>query len=189
MRRLLRCLWLMGCMFSILLLAAACKPANPASQKFGGTWTMSLGDRTFLILVFTENGDRVTGTLARPSHFQVDASGTRFSQITSDEVKETITSAMIKDDHLRFMTANPNDQSDTSDYELAITGKDQASLKILTRHSNRGPSHESRAAQPQPFSKAGMRGVCTRMTTTQYPMSKCRKFMRRTRSRVRIPQI
>ena len=121
----------MECVFSILLLAAACKPANPASQKFGGTWTMSLGDRTFLVLVLTEKGDKVTGTLARPSHFQVDASGTRFSQITSDEVKETITSATIKDDHLRFMTANPNDQNDTSDYELAITGKDQASLKII----------------------------------------------------------
>jgi hypothetical protein len=60
----------------------------------------------------------------------VDASGKRFSQITSDEVKEVITSATIKGDHLLFTTANPKDQSDTNDYDLAITGKDQSSLKI-----------------------------------------------------------
>jgi hypothetical protein len=114
----------------VLLLAIACKPANQAPQKFGGTWTMSLGDRIFLVLALTENGDKIAGTLARPSHFQVDNSGTRFSQITSDEVKEVLTSATIKDDHLHFTTANPKDQSDTSDYEFTITGKDQASLKI-----------------------------------------------------------
>lgn len=131
MRRLLCFLWMMGCVFSMLLLAAACKPANPAPQKFGGTWTFLLGDRTLFVLALTENGDKVAGTLARPSHFQVDASGTRFSQITSDEVKEVITSATTKDDHLHFTTANPKDKSDTSDYDLAITGRDQASLKII----------------------------------------------------------
>lgn len=119
------------CFLSILLLAAACKPASPAPQKFGGAWTFLLGDRTFFVLTLTENADKVTGTLARPSHFTVDASGKRFSQITSDEVKEIITSATIDGDHLRFTTANPKDQSDTSDYDLAITGKDQASLKIM----------------------------------------------------------
>jgi hypothetical protein len=118
---------MMGCVFSMLLLAAACKPANPAPQKFGGTWTFLLGDRTLFVLALTENGDKVTGTLARPSHFTVDASGKRFSQITSDEVKEVITSATIKRDHLLFTTANPKD---TSDYDLAITGKDEASLKV-----------------------------------------------------------
>ncbi len=136
------CLWLMGCVW-ILLLAAACKPANPAPQKFGGTWTMRLGDRTFLVLALTENGDKVSGTIAGPSRFQLDASGTRFSQITSDEVKEVITSATIKDDRLRFTTANPKDPGDTSDYELVITGKDHASLKIWTPHLIRGPSQSS----------------------------------------------
>lgn len=131
MRRLLCFLWMLGFVLSTLLLATACKSANPAPQKFGGTWTMSLGDQTFLVLALTENGDKITGTLARPSHFQVDSLGVRFSQITSDEVKEVIASATIKDDHLRFTTANPKDQTDTSDYELAITGKDQASLKIM----------------------------------------------------------
>jgi len=114
-----------------ILLIAACRQSNIVPQKFGGTWTMNLGDRTFLVLALTENGDKITGTLSRPSHFQMEISGMRFSQITSDEVAEVITSATIKDDHLRFETANPNDKNDTSDYELAITGKDQASLKII----------------------------------------------------------
>jgi len=120
------------CLLLVLLLTTACKPkpASPVSQKFGGTWALLVGDRTFLVLALAETGDKVTGTLARPSHFQVDASGTRFSQITSDEVKEVITRATIEGEHLRFMTANPKDPGDTSDYDLAITGKDQASLKI-----------------------------------------------------------
>jgi len=102
----------------------------PAPQKFGGTWTFLLGDRTFFVLTLTENGDKVAGTLAHPSHFTVDASGKRFSQITSDEVTEVIASATISGDHLRFTTANPKDKSDTSDYDLAITGRDQAFLKM-----------------------------------------------------------
>jgi hypothetical protein len=122
---------MLGCVFSTLLLSTACKPATPAPQKFGGTWTMSLGDRIFLVLTLIEKGDKVTGALTGPSHFQVDGSGTHFSQITSDEVKETITSATIEDDHLSFVTANPKDQNDTSNYQLTITGKDQASLKII----------------------------------------------------------
>lgn len=127
MRRLL-CFLLMA---GILQLATTCKPASPAPQKFGGTWTLLLGDRTFLVLALTENRDKVGGTVAHPSRFQLDASGTRFSQITSEEVKEVITSATIKDDRLRFTTANPKDPGDTSDYELVITGKDHASLKII----------------------------------------------------------
>jgi hypothetical protein len=118
-------------MAGILQFVTACKPANPVPQKFGGTWTLLLGDRTFLVLALTENHDKVTGTVAFPSHFQVDNSGTRFSQITSDEVKEVISKVAINGDRLHFTTANSKDQSDTSDYELAITGKDQASLKVL----------------------------------------------------------
>src|SRR6478735_6304036 len=100
------------CVLSILLLAIACKPSNTAPQKFGGTWTMRLGDRTFLVLTLTEKGDKVTGTMAGPSHFQVDGSGARFSQIASDAVKEVITKATIKDDRLKFTTANSKDPSD-----------------------------------------------------------------------------
>jgi hypothetical protein len=122
-------------------MAAACKPTNSAPQKFGGSWTLTLGDRTFLVLALTENGDKVSGTVARPSHFQVDAAGKRFSQITSDEVKEVITTASIKDDHLLFTTANPKDPSDTSGYDLAITGKDQASLKITDVPFDPWPLH------------------------------------------------
>jgi hypothetical protein len=128
MMRRFSCLLLM---VGILQFATSCKPSIPAPQKFGGTWTMRLGDRTFLVLTLTETDDKVTGSMAGPSHFQVDGSGARFSQIASDAVKEVITKATIKDDRLRFTTANPKDPSDTNDYELAITGKDQASLKIV----------------------------------------------------------
>jgi len=84
-----------------------------------------------MVLALTEEGDKVIGTLALPDHFQVDSTGFRFSQIGSNEIKETITSASIKDDRLRFSTADPKDKDDTSNYELALTGKDQASLRII----------------------------------------------------------
>ena len=124
LRRRLSFLW-------IVLMVTSCKPAISAPQKFGGTWTFVLGDRTFIVLTLSENAHRIDGTLAHPSHFQVDDSGKHFSQIASDEVKEDLTMATIKDELLRFTTASPRDKSDTSDYELAITGKDQASLKMI----------------------------------------------------------
>jgi hypothetical protein len=127
MRRLFS---MIGCVFCILLMAA-CRNADPPPQEFGGTWTMRLGDRIFLVLVLSETGDKVTGTLALPAHFQIDGAGRRFSQVAKDAVTETITSASIKEGHLRFVTVKPKDQNDTSNYELAITGKDQASLRIV----------------------------------------------------------
>jgi hypothetical protein len=130
LRGLLCFLWIPGCVISLLVMAASCKPANSAHQKVGGFWTLTLANRTFLVLALTENGDKVAGTLSRPSHFQVDGTGTRFSEITSDEVQEVITTATLQGDHLRFTTANPKDPSDTSDYDLAITATDQATLKM-----------------------------------------------------------
>ena len=121
----------LGCIVIMVLMSAACTKTSPAPQRFGGTWTMNLGERTFLVLSLVENGDKVTGTLIRPTHFQIDGTGLRFSQISAEEAKESISAASIKENHLQFTTVNPSDPNDTSDYELTLTGKDAASLKIV----------------------------------------------------------
>jgi hypothetical protein len=113
------------------LMAASCTKPEPTPQKFGGTWTMSLGDRIFLVLELTENGDKIGGNLTHPEHFQIDGAGSLFSKISPNVVSETVTSTSVKEDLLRFSTANSKDPSDITNYELAITGKDQASLKIV----------------------------------------------------------
>lgn len=140
------------------LLTGACVKVTVPPQKFGGAWTMSLGQRTFMVLQLTESGGKVTGTLSRPESFQVDSSGFRFSHITSVEAKEAITSATIQNDQLRFVTANPKDKEDTSEYEMTLTSKDQASLKItdapldawnLTRSSGNSVASVAKDWDPQ----------------------------------------
>jgi len=126
-----RCFSGIAFLLGSILAFASCTQTEPTPQKFGGTWTMSLGDRIFLVLELTENGENIGGNLTHPEHFQIDGAGSRFSKVSTDVVSETVTSSSIKEDLLRFSTANSKDPSDITNYELAITGKDQASLKIV----------------------------------------------------------
>ena len=120
-----------ACVFCAFLAVAGCAQSKPTPQKFGGTWTMSLGDRTFLVLELTESSDKIGGTLSHPEQFQIDGAGSFFSKISPKVASEIVTSSSIKEEHLRFATANSKDPNDITEYDLTITGEDQASLKIV----------------------------------------------------------
>jgi hypothetical protein len=115
--------------FIFLLFLASCSNDNSkAPQKFGGTWVMKLGQRTFLVVFLTENSGEITGYVARPEHFQVDSAGTRFSHVTLPEKKQMIAKVSIDGDHLHLLAENTKDKTDTDDYDLILTAKDQASF-------------------------------------------------------------
>jgi len=118
------------CVACFFASAAGCSRVEPARTKFGGTWTMNLGARTFLVLMLRENSGTITGTLARPEHFQTSNVGFHFTQISAATVREPVVDASVQNGRLHLVTVSPKDKHDTSAYDLTLTGKDEATLKL-----------------------------------------------------------
>jgi hypothetical protein len=112
----------------LLFVAAACTQDDSSSQKFTGTWVMNLGERTFIVLTLKNKGDSFTGDLIRPENFET-SDGLRFSHISPGHTREVIVSASLQNDHLHFVTEDPNDTEDKSEYDMTLSGKDQASIQ------------------------------------------------------------
>ena len=114
----------------LLFGAAACARHDPPSEGFAGTWVMSLGQRTFMVLTLTNRGDSFTGSLSRPERFET-GDGVRFSHISATDARETVVSVSMRNDHLHFTTENPKDKEDRTEYDMTLAGKDEASIKLL----------------------------------------------------------
>jgi hypothetical protein len=116
---------------ALLLLTTGCSHADSPLTKYGGTWMMKFGPRTFLVLTLTQSGGRIAGTLSRPEHFQTSNVGFRFTQISGAAVHEAIVSASEESGRLHFVTASSKDGKDRSAYDLTLTEKkDEAALKL-----------------------------------------------------------
>jgi len=116
---------------SLLFVAAGCTHPDSRSTKFGGTWTLKLGTHTFAVLALTQDGDRVTGAMTMPDHFQAGQTGVRFSNISASAHSRSISGASVEANRLRLSTLNPKDPKDTEALELTLIGNDKATLKFV----------------------------------------------------------
>jgi hypothetical protein len=116
---------------SLLFVAAGCTHPDSRPTKFGGTWTLKLGTHTFAVLALTQEGDRVTGVMTMPEHFQVGQTGVRFSNISASAHSRSISGASVEANQLRLSTINPKDPKDTDALELTLTGNDEATLRFV----------------------------------------------------------
>jgi hypothetical protein len=91
-------------MMSMLLVAPACSRFADPQTKFGGTWTVKFGPRTFAVLALTQTGDNLRGTLIMPE---------RFTSISSAVAQRHISDASIQGDRLHFLTINPKNTTRT----------------------------------------------------------------------------
>ena len=91
---------------------------------------MNLGKRTFIVLRLDKAGETFQGTLTRPAQFQT-SNGVRFSNLTSEVTTEDVVSATVQNDKLRFTTKNPKSNEEPREYEMALSGQDMASIKIV----------------------------------------------------------
>jgi hypothetical protein len=78
---------------------------DPPTTKFGGTWTLQFGTRAFAVLVLTQTGDRVVGTLSLPERFEVGQSGLHVTKISNRVTQRPIANVVVQGDHLHFLTA------------------------------------------------------------------------------------
>ena len=142
----------------LMFVAATCSREKPSSEGFAGTWVMKLGERNFIVLTLKEEGGSFLGTLSRPEDFGT-SNGTVFSNISRSRTLEVVVSATVKDDHLLFVTEDPDENEDgPSEYDMTLTGIDQASVRIpgvpieawsFTRSNEREPQTVASDWDPQ----------------------------------------
>ena len=109
---------------SVLLMAPSCRRSADPQTKFGGTWTVKFGARTFTVLALTQSGDSLTGTLIMPERFEIGPAGFRFTNISSAVAQRQISDASIQGDRLHFLTINPKNTHDADAFDLTRTGND-----------------------------------------------------------------
>jgi hypothetical protein len=118
------------CLFGLMIGADAYASGGASPDDFVGNWVMKVGARNFIVLKLKSEGGRLTGTLSRPKHFSV-GDGNRFSEISSEAGTGVVVRASIEEGHLHIVVQNPADKTDEDEFELALTGNDQASLKYV----------------------------------------------------------
>ena len=110
------------------LLLVVATPALCVSLKdYTGQYVLRLGDKNFLVLRLEESHGKLGGTLSRPLHASL---GSSFSKIGAAVLTERITSARVIADHLHIQATNPQDPSDSDDYELTLQSAITASLQL-----------------------------------------------------------
>jgi hypothetical protein len=89
---------------------------------------MKLGQLNFIVLILKRENGHLIGTLSRPKHFAT-SNGLSFSEVSADTVTASVVRSSVEDGHLRLVVQNRADKRDEDDYEMALTGENQATLK------------------------------------------------------------
>ncbi len=98
------------------------------TQDYAGQYVLRLGTRNYFVLDLHQSGSQLTGTLSRPLHsFSL---GTFFSDISSEIITESVSSAVISADHLHFVATKASDATDKDEYDLKLLSATQASLEM-----------------------------------------------------------
>ncbi len=110
--------------------------ANADVRQFAGTWHAKFQDKDFLTIKLEEKNGKLTGTVGEAS-IQMNSNG----DLTNAEAKEgsdAIADASVSGKVLHLTTKakahvsrRQSQAEETLDYEMTLTGPDQAELKIL----------------------------------------------------------
>ena len=125
--RCLTCGWLL---LALAVGPSGCRRADLPTTKFGGTWTTRIGARAFAVLVVTQTGDRVVGSLSLPDGFEVGQSGLHFSKISNHVTRRPIANAVVQGDRLHFLAVSPKNPKDTDAFDLILTAPEEGTFKF-----------------------------------------------------------
>jgi beta-lactamase regulating signal transducer with metallopeptidase domain len=121
---LMLCLAVSGFSFQVV------QPSNTAAdlQPFVGTWHAQFKGRTFLTVNLQKQQGKLTGTLSH-ADIQVDKDG-ELTSAEEHEGSDPIAEAKLTSGILHIITKEETSQ-DTIEFEMKITGTDQAALRVL----------------------------------------------------------
>jgi len=106
----------------LAVLAGCRSQADPSG--FGGTWILTVNQQVLMVLKLQRAGETYSGTWQRPKQFNTD--GLSFSGLSSEVATETISKASLSDKSLIFVTRNPDDASDGTEFEMTLPTKESA---------------------------------------------------------------
>ncbi|HLH30009.1 MAG TPA: hypothetical protein VKY31_02325, partial [Terriglobia bacterium] len=113
-----------------VLIISGCTRDNSFFREFTGTWVITLDNNPFMVITLNSDGNQLKGTVNRPQLFTTTADGAHFTAITTAVKEWKITGGSINNGHLHFVATNPDDKTDTDEYDMAVFDKDHARIKI-----------------------------------------------------------
>jgi hypothetical protein len=105
------------------------QPSNADLQQFVGTWQARFKDKIFEIIKLEKQQGKLTGT-ASLGEIQLDKDGELTSAHETD-ASDPIVEATVTGGILRITTKESSSQ-ETTQFEIKLTGTDQAELRMLT---------------------------------------------------------
>jgi len=98
------------------------------SSTPAGIWVLQLGNRRLVVLSLKKDvSGGISGTLARPRHFQT-GDDVSFSHVQGPVETEPVIASTWKGDALQFTVQNPADPKDTDSYLLTVVDSMHAKL-------------------------------------------------------------
>src|SRR4026208_824715 len=114
--------WL--CCLCLVVLAGCGSQVDP--NGFGGTWVLTVNQQVLMVLTLQRDGETYSGTWQRPKQFNTD--GLAFSGLSAEVATETISKASLNGKTLLFVTRNPDDASDGTEFEMTLPTQESASV-------------------------------------------------------------
>jgi hypothetical protein len=116
------------CLASVFF-TGACRQSPAEAEGFTGTWVMTLGDRTLMVLTLSPSSDGFSGSLQRPTKMNTD--GQSFSGLGGGVTTEPVSKASRQGEALNIVLVNPKDPNDQTELEAVLTAVDRLSLRYV----------------------------------------------------------
>ncbi len=129
---------------------AAClaQAVQPTLQQFAGTWQARFDGKVFQTIKLEMHEGQLTGT-ASGIHIEQSSSG-KLTRAESTGVSDPIAEAKLTDKTL-LLTIKVKDSEDTVQFEMTLTGTDQAQIRLVAPGEGGSPkpwkSERTRAGQ------------------------------------------
>lgn len=115
--------------FAATLFAQDFRPANVSNARgFVGRWQASFQGKVFLTVSLTGDAQKLSGTVTNAS-IDLNKDG-ELTRAQADEGTDPVTSASVSGNRLRITTKSTDGSEDSTDYEIVLTGANEAELRI-----------------------------------------------------------
>jgi hypothetical protein len=114
------------CVFCLCLAVLAGCRSQVDPSGFSGTWVLNVNQQVLMVLTLEREGETYKGTWQRPKQFNTD--GLTFSGLGAEVATETISSASLNGKTLVFVTRNPDDPADGTEFEMTLQTQESASV-------------------------------------------------------------
>src|SRR5262249_23658443 len=110
----------------------ACHQAARQPDGYAGTWVMTVGQRTFAVLVIEERGGKYAGHWTLPEHFGMDmGKNGGFSHVTHTNKRVTFASMTVQGDHLHFVIPDPSAPAEPDEFDMKLVNGNEATVQYV----------------------------------------------------------